>query len=320
MSKTRSRPRKPQPAKGPGPRRPGRRTLVVLLLLLLLCISAWGMMRILFLGPVMPVEEPASAVSRRPGPQAPVIKARPSKRPVGRRAASPSPSPPGGPRSHSRIAIVIDDMGYQRRIGARLINLELPLSFAFLPQAPFTGALCSQAVARGRDILLHLPMQPEDAQWDPGPGALFVDMNASQIREVLEQDLAALPGVIGVNNHMGSRFTRDAAAMGILLALLKERRLFFLDSLTTPASVGANMARRLGVPTLRRDVFLDNEQDERAINRQLALLIDRAQLRGWAVGIAHPKPVTLAVLAAFRPPAGMEVVPLHQLFTEVGRR
>ncbi len=349
MAKARPRPRKPQPAaKRSGTLRPGLRAALLLLLLVLLCFTAWGVVRIVFLGPVMrphPAAGPERAIPearrgggetepsgttvshRRPGlrphlPRTPVIAARPSKRPAGRRQTLPAagPSRHGGAPHRARMGIVIDDMGYHRLIGTRLIDLDLDLSFAFLPQTPFAGELCHRAAARGRDILLHLPMQPEDPGRDPGPGALLVHMTAAQIQQVLDQDLAGLTGVVGVNNHMGSRFSRDSAAMATLLAMLKERHLFFLDSLTTPASVGAREAERLGLPALQRDVFLDNEPDERAIGRQLALLAERARQHGMAVGIAHPRPATLAALASFQPPPGVELVPVHQLLTDGDRR
>jgi len=156
-------------------------------------------------------------------------------------------------------------------------------------------------------------MEPEDSGWDPGPGALFVAMSPQRIRRVLNQDLAALPGAIGINNHMGSRFTRDPTAMTVVLEAIRAKGLFFIDSLTSPASIGYREARRLGVPTLRRDVFLDNVQDPAAITARLEELVRRARQTGAAVGIAHPKPTTLETLAAFRPPAEVDLVPIHRL-------
>ncbi|MDH3359957.1 MAG: divergent polysaccharide deacetylase family protein, partial [Desulfobulbaceae bacterium] len=149
---------------------------------------------------------------------------------------------------------------------------------------------------QGRDILLHLPMEPTDNKWDPGVGALTVSMDRETIHRTVLHDLAAIPDAIGINNHMGSRFTEDEAAMRNFLGLLKKRNLFFLDSLTSSKSVGLKVAHKLGVLTMRRNVFLDNQQDKDIIKKQLDALAFLAKKQGIAIGIAHPHQATLAAL------------------------
>ncbi len=192
-----------------------------------------------------------------------------------------------------RIAIIIDDMGYHGSIGRDLLALQLDLTFSFLPKAPFTKKQEEEAWAKGRTILLHLPMQAKSNRWDPGPGALYVSYSSERIRSVILEDLKSVPHAVGCNNHMGSRFTEDRPGMHEVLAVLKKRNLFFVDSYTTAASIGLDEARKMGVPTARRHVFLDNEQDTGKICRQLDLLLSLAEKKGRAIGIGHPHQATL---------------------------
>ncbi|MEJ2033484.1 MAG: divergent polysaccharide deacetylase family protein, partial [Deltaproteobacteria bacterium] len=215
-----------------------------------------------------------------------------------------------------RVAIVIDDMGIHKETGAQLLALNLDLTFSFLPYAPHTRTLARIAKRRGRDVLLHLPMEPDDAErWDPGLGALYLAMPAATLRMHFEKDLSMVPMAIGVNNHMGSKFTTDRKAMRTVLSLFRPRGLFFLDSLTTSASVGYQVARKIGVPARRRDVFLDNVQERAAVERQIDTLIRVARKNGSAVAIGHPHPATVAALTAYlqRLHTKVRVVGLHQL-------
>ena len=216
-----------------------------------------------------------------------------------------SPPPPAPPviaepaPAKARFALVIDDMGYHQKIGDALLDLPFDLSFAFLPFAPHTESQLQHARIQGRDILLHLPMEATDKKWDPGQGALFLSMNRQTMRRTVQQDLAAVPDAIGVNNHMGSRFTENEPAMRALLGMLKQRHLFFLDSLTSPNSIGFRVAEKLGMPALHRNVFLDNQQDKEIIKKQLDTLIFLAKKQGIAIGIAHPHQATLDALRDF---------------------
>ena len=222
--------------------------------------------------------------------------------PVPARPATPPPVPPPALPSvtaepvTARFALVIDDMGYHQKIGEALLELPLNITFAFLPFAPHTESQLKLARARKRDILLHLPMEATDKKWDPGPGALFTAMDSETIHRTILQDLAAIPDAIGVNNHMGSLFTENEPAMREFLGLLKQRNLFFLDSQTSPHSVGYRVAGELGMLTMHRNVFLDNQQDKELIKRQLDALVFLAEKQGIAIGIAHPHQATLDAL------------------------
>ncbi|MBE0584419.1 MAG: divergent polysaccharide deacetylase family protein [Desulfofustis sp.] len=214
-----------------------------------------------------------------------------------------------------KIAIIIDDMGYHRQIDGELLRLDLNLSFSFLPHAPYTKELEQEAYRLGRTVLLHLPLEPTSAQYDPGPGTLILAQSAAERQRLLEDNLLLVPHAVGVNNHMGSRFTADEQAMSELAALLARREMFFVDSMTTARSRGAAAAEKQGVPTVKRDVFLDNQQQETLICRQLELLVTIGRWQGSAVGIGHPYPETLAALATCGRELldGVELVGVDQL-------
>ena len=198
--------------------------------------------------------------------------------------------------SKPRLALLIDDMGNRHKLGKQLIELDLLLSFAILPFTPHAHSLMELAHARNREILLHLPMEATLAKWDPGPGALSTSMSARSIKAQVRKDLEDIPYAVGVNNHMGSKFTSDKEAMRAALAPLKARDLFFLDSITIASSVAYKEAKGMNLKTGRRDVFIDNEQDAAKIKAQLVRLINIAKKHGSAIGIAHPYPVTIATL------------------------
>lgn len=198
-----------------------------------------------------------------------------------------------------RVAIIIDDLGYRQDIVADLLALNLNITFSFLPFAPHTTKQAALASLQQREVLLHLPMQPTDPKWDPGPGTLTVDMNREEIRSTVVKDLAAVPKAIGINNHMGSRFTENRQAMGNLLEIIRAHDLFFVDSVTSPKSIGASLAVAMGVKTARRHIFLDNEPVQENIIAQLDSLVRMAEKHGWAVGIGHPHPATLEALREF---------------------
>ncbi len=199
-----------------------------------------------------------------------------------------------------RIAIIIDDMGYHRQTGNRLLNLDMNLTFSFLPGAPFTPEQEEQAYQLGRDILVHLPMEARDPKWDPGPGALFLSFSPGKLQQTVRSDLEAVPHAIGANNHMGSRFTENRRAMRIVLSELKKYNFFFIDSYTTAASTGMEEAAALGMKTGRRNVFLDNVQSRDKICHQLEQLIVLAGKQGRAIGIGHPNQATLDALTRCR--------------------
>ncbi len=200
-------------------------------------------------------------------------------------------------RELPKIAIVIDDLGYDRHIAQEFIDFQAPLTLSFLPQAPHAKEMALLAREKGKETLLHLPMEPLDyPRTNPGPGALLLSMSANEIMQIIDNDFNHFPFVPGANNHMGSRFTENREKMVVVLESLKKRGLFFLDSLTTAQSVVPALAEDLGVKYIQRNIFLDNEVAEGPIRQQLEKLIQMAQARGFAVGCGHPYPLLLQVI------------------------
>jgi hypothetical protein len=195
------------------------------------------------------------------------------------------------------VAIVIDDLGLSLAAARCFLALEAPLTFSILPFMPETRAVAEEAHRAGRPVLLHLPMEP--AQYplvDPGPGALLEAMDRAEVERRVEEAVQDVPFLIGVNNHMGSRYTEDAERMAWVLAGIKKRGLLFLDSRTSAQSKAFQTARELGIQTAERTVFLDNVQEAEAIRIQIRRLVALARQRGRAVAIGHPYPVTCQVL------------------------
>ncbi len=213
------------------------------------------------------------------------------------------------------VAIIIDDMGYDLSLDRSFLKMEAPLSFAFLPMAPHTRELAREAIRLGKDVLVHLPLEPEDKGLDPGPGVLTLDMNFDSMLSQLREDLDAVPGAIGVNNHMGSRFTSDEKAMKTILLEIKRRGMFYIDSRTTKYTVAMQTALSLGIPAMERAVFLDHSLNRKAIASEIRRLKKVARERGKAIAIGHPHPVTLRVLYQMLPQLRKEVrlVPVHEL-------
>ena len=199
-----------------------------------------------------------------------------------------------------KLAIIIDDLGYDSKIACSFIELDLPLSFSVLPSATFTKRIVRRANKEGRELILHLPMEPKGfPSVDPGPGALFLSMDEKELKRVLDQDLKEIQGARGVNNHMGSSFTEDHDKMEIILKDLKKRNLFFVDSRTTAGTIGFKLAKKIGLPTASRSVFLDNDLSPKAIRIQIERLLNIARHSGTAIGIGHPHKETLEVLGEY---------------------
>jgi len=230
----------------------------------------------------------------------------------------------GLPQTGPVVALLIDDMGYRLHEGRAALNLPGPIAYSFLPHTPHARDLAGRARARGREILLHLPMEAEHDNRLLGPGALFSTMSREQLELTLAADLASLPPVIGVNNHMGSRLTTEFSPMHTLMAALRRRGgLLFIDSRTTAETIAGTVARQYGVATLSRDVFLDNQDDPEAIRAQFRRWLQIAWRRGQALAIAHPRPATLALLARELPRLprrGIRLVSLEQFYRIKARR
>ncbi|MDA8161831.1 MAG: divergent polysaccharide deacetylase family protein [Desulfobacteraceae bacterium] len=254
--------------------------------------------------PVQPV--PVKPSSQPVHPLAPPVK--PS---AGIKKVTPQPLKKAGPE----VAILIDDMGYNQRLDTKLLAIDAPLSFAFLPGAPNTEKLAAKAARLGRDVLVHLPLEPLNADINPGPGALRINMTKEAILSVLKKDLGLVPDACGVNNHMGSKFTADKKAMSIVLGEIKRRGLFFVDSVTTNKSVAYALAQEMGIPSAARSVFLDDDHSPSDIKKELRHLVLLAKRNGSAIAIGHPFPDTEKVLRDELPSLRKEVllVPVHTL-------
>jgi len=218
----------------------------------------------------------------------------------------------GGP---PRISIVIDDLGRSVRELDALASLGIPLTYSVLPFESQTPRVVAELRRRGAELLCHLPMEAKgDA--DPGPGALHLGMGREELADATRRALAAVPGAAGVNNHMGSAIAPETEAMSVVLRVVAERNLYFLDSRTSADTLGYTLARHLGVPAGERQIFLDTERDPAFIREQFAALLQVASERGGAIAIAHPYPETLAILTAEVPEAiarGFRFVPASAL-------
>ena len=215
------------------------------------------------------------------------------------RLDAPARKPSGVPR----IAIVIDDLGADLARTDRAIALSPAVALSFLPYADATPWLSTEAQRKGHDVLLHMPMQAQ-GEHDPGPQALTVGLQAAEILRRLDAALAWVPGAVGVNNHMGSRFSADRDGLIPVAEDLARRHLLFFDSRTTPQTQVVGVARAFGVASAGRDVFLDDEDTAGAVGGQLAELESRARAQGIAIAIGHPHDATLTALAQWMAHAG----------------
>lgn len=269
--------------------------------------------------PALPAQRPVTApVPAAPAPQHARVPARPTPAVPQPAAATPRAARPGSESAAGpRMAIVIDDLGQNISHLEQLAALDIPISIAVIPGLPASTRTVREASRRGIEMLLHQPMEPrEEGGKNPGEGVLLTAMTAEDLRARVRANLAAVPGAVGVNNHMGSKFTEDPAGLGALMAEIKEHGLFWLDSRTTAGTRGAEVALAAGVRAIERDVFIDAEVSADFIRRQVRKLIDDARVRGAAVGIGHPHPETIAVLRELRGEllaSGVALVPVSAL-------
>ncbi|MCP3951595.1 MAG: divergent polysaccharide deacetylase family protein [Desulfobacterales bacterium] len=219
-------------------------------------------------------------------------------------------------RPRPAVSIIIDDMGYKQAISEKFCRLDAALTFSIFPGSPFKTAIIKSANEHGIEIMLHLPMEPNEfPRVNPGPGALLSSMTPDELINQLNQNLDDVPLVKGVNNHMGSRLTSSSFQMNQIFSILKKRGLFFIDSRTTSATVAWQSARLLQVPFSQRDVFLDHVQERAFVKKQILALINTAKRQGGAVGIGHPYAITLEVLEEMLPEIKkqVDIVPASQM-------
>jgi uncharacterized protein len=208
-------------------------------------------------------------------------------RPEQPRRERPRPERPRPePEIRGSLAVVIDDVGNSLSDLEAFLELDIPLTFAVLPRREFSREAAARAAAEGHEVILHLPMQPV-SDMDPGPGAIRVGMSPADIQEAIRTNLETVPGIRGVNNHMGSRATADPVTMNVVLQTLKEEGLFFLDSRTSAQTVGRLTAEQHNLPYLERAVFLDNESNRDYIRNAVREGMEIAERKGHAVMIGH---------------------------------
>lgn len=253
-------------------------------------------------------ESAPGRVDASPQPRPDAASATPATRPA---PLGPIPAADGSPR----IALVIDDLGRSIEDVRRLAALGVPVTYAVLPFETLTPEVVAEVETVGGELLLHLPMEGRDGA-NPGPGALRVGMPRRELRAATRAALDAVPGAVGVNNHMGSVLSADATSMRAVLGEIAKRDVYFLDSRTTADSVAYPAARDLGLPAAERDVFLDGDLSPAAIRHQFRRALEVARSEGSAIAIGHPHAATLQILESEVPQAraaGYTFVPVSTL-------
>ncbi|MBC7330525.1 divergent polysaccharide deacetylase family protein [bacterium] len=219
------------------------------------------------------------------------------------------------PSSTYRIAIVIDDVGYDIPLLQEFLQLEIPLTISILPNLPYSKKSAQLAFQAGREVILHMPMQPE-RNFPMDSSFITLDLSSEEIEKRIGKALRSVPAAVGMSNHMGSLATQDRRVMDAVMSTIAKYNLFFLDSLTSPKSVACESARARGIPCLKRDVFLDNIDDANYVFEQVKKLVAVGKRKKKAIGIGHLKKTTLEGLKLAIPyleEEKIEVVPLSDL-------
>jgi hypothetical protein len=295
--------------KNPSARKPRKRggsdrwlIVGIVVSLLIVAITLWGPSRKF---PRVEHVRPAPAKKQGQVAKKPEVKA-----PV------PLPAKPG--EKTAVIAIVIDDLGQDLKTARELLALPDRITFAVMPGLTYSKKIAELAREKKREILLHLPMERKNQNGKPqAAGTLRSDMTPMEFMTTISEDIESVPAAVGVNNHEGSALTENKEAMKFLMTELQTRNVFFLDSLTNPKSVAYATAREFGLKAAKRDVFLDNEENNAEyIHGQLEELARIAKKRGMAIGIGHPHPATISELKKWLieiKEQGIEIVPVSQL-------
>ncbi len=222
----------------------------------------------------------------------------------------------GSAEPQPQIAIIIDDLGYQLEAGRRAIQLPGPIAFAVLPETPHSRRLAGFAHDRGKEVLMHLPLEAVNYKGPAEPGGITLDMSHDAFRTTFANAIATVPFAIGVSSHRGSLLTRHPGHMTWLMQEIRERDgLFFIDSYTTPESIALDVAAEEGVSATRRDVFLDHDRSIEAVAKEFERLKAMARRKGRAVAIGHPFPETLEVLERELPKLAAEGIELVTIST-----
>ena len=316
--------KKQLPAKGRSRRKGSRydRTVAVGIIIVVVAISLilWGPLR-KFRSPgekkpaARQAEQQEQAIPEKPASKKPP--ARVSKKQLPRPSMGPELLGGVRPEKTVLVAIVIDDLGQDLAPARDILSLPGKITCAVMPGLAQSRKVAELARQNKREVLIHLPMEPKDRNMRSSPGTLRSDMTPMDFLSTLSDDVASVPGAVGVNNHEGSALTENKEAMKFLMAELKARNLLFLDSLTGPKSVAYATAKEFGLKAAKRDVFLDNESDNAVyIGKQLEELAHIAKEHGHAIGIGHPHPATISALRKWLNEAdkqGIAIVPVSRL-------
>ena len=223
-------------------------------------------------------------------------------------------------QSPAIIGLIMDDMGNHREGGRRVAALPGPIACSVLPHTAFATELANLCHQMGKVVMLHLPMQPEEKRLVEDPGMLREDMAREQTIRTFHSGLDSVPHARGINNHMGSHLTRHLVYMQwVMEDIVTQGGLFFVDSYTSVSSVALRVARANGIPSIGRDVFLDNDPDPERIREQFTRLVDIARRDGFALGIGHPYESTLALLESELPHLADEGIMLVSVEDLIGR-
>lgn len=215
----------------------------------------------------------------------------------------------------NRIVIIIDDMGVNRKRTRKIAELQYPLTVSFLTYAPHLREQIEQSQNSGQEIMIHVPMEPNVMQ-NYTEQMLTTDMTDEEIIKILETMLQQVPQAVGINNHMGSKFTEDEHRMEVVMRALTDKGLIFVDSKTSAKTAGPKQAQLLGTKFYMRDVFLDNENDYNYILSQLQRVEKIAHETGLAIAIGHPKEQTYNALKDWLPDLkekGLQLIPVSQI-------
>lgn len=222
------------------------------------------------------------------------------------------------PEKNPQIAVIIDDIGFSESRLDRFLKIGAPFTFSILPKLRKSSSLAEKIHKEGHEVMLHQPMEPLNPNIDPGPGAIYVKDSPDKITDIIKENISETPFITGINNHMGSRFTACGTEMKEALSVVRDEGLFFVDSLTTSRSTGYNTAKTMHISAVRRNVFIDNVQEETFINLQLEKLKRLALKHGRAIGIGHPFPETAKMVNMFFKEinsSNISMVPISQLLT-----
>lgn len=200
-----------------------------------------------------------------------------------------------------KVAIVMDDFGYNMSDLDTLFASKLPVTLSILPDLPYSRRVADLARSKGYEVILHLPLEANDKLAPAESGTIKTGMDPKAITSMFAKEIATVPGSVGVSNHQGSKATEDRATMSVVLAELKKRNLYYFDSLVTYKSVCKDLARDVGVPYAKRDIFLDNNSSVDYIEKQVLSLRRLAFRKGSAIAICHDRKNTIAVLNRMMP-------------------